>query len=164
MSLRALLQAAKAFEADVVVPHCVRCARPCCGLSDVVLELSFAQTQRLYSITSSKKDFDAALPSMIKKQGDRYYAHGEPCPAYGADKRCGVYSTSTKPQSCSDFPVYDDGDAVTADLRCEAVRDNLAELRKRLRAVAAGRLVEERDPDHPDTFLSFVLSKKKAST
>ncbi|MDP2341706.1 MAG: YkgJ family cysteine cluster protein [Deltaproteobacteria bacterium] len=162
MSVSPLLQAAKAFEADVVVPHCCACERPCCGLTDVVLELSFPQVQALYSITKKKREFDAALPSMIRRQGDRYYAHGEPCPAYETKTQlCKVYATSTKPQSCSDFPVYDDGDAVTADLRCEAVRDQLEGLRARLRAVAPGRIVEERDPDHPDTFISFLIKPLK---
>jgi hypothetical protein len=89
-----------------------------------------------------------------------------------------VYATSTTPQSCSDFPVYDDGDAVTADLRCEAVRAGLDDLRARLRAVAKSgdgvspfksgdgvspfTIVEERDPEHPETFVSFVPRKKKA--
>ena len=167
LSRRALLQAAKAFEADVVVPHCPACSRPCCGLSDVVLELSFPQEQRLYAITRPQKDFDAALPPMIRKQGGAYFAHGAACPAFDTHShRCGVYGTDAKPQSCSDFPVYDDGDAVTADLRCEAVRTNLEQLRARLAAVVAvsgGQLVEERDPDHADTFVSF-LQRPSAKT
>lgn len=158
MSKLALLTAAKKFEADVVIPHCKHCVRPCCGLSDVVLELSFAQVQTLYAITRKKQDFDQSLPAMIRKQGDRYYAHGEPCPAYTQAKTCSIYSTSLKPQSCSDFPLYDDGDAVTVDLRCEAVREHLEELRTRLRAVAGARFQEESDSDHPDVFLSFVPS------
>ncbi len=166
LKTREILREAKAFEADVVVPHCSVCTRPCCGLSDVVLELSFPQAQQLYSITKSKKEFDRALPSTIRKQHDRYYAHGEPCPAYETTtKRCSVYATSTKPQSCSDFPVYDDNDAVTADLRCESVRDQLPMLRTRLRAIVGDRLIETRDVDHPEIFVSFTLrAARKART
>ena len=157
----ALLRAARAFEQDVVIPHCVACARPCCGLSDVVLELNFQQVQALYKIEKPKKAFDRALPTSIKKQGDRYYAHGEPCPAYDlTTKPCGVYGSDLKPQECSDFPVYSDGDVVTADLRCEALRAGLDDLRKRLRA-ADDSVVEERDGAFPDTFLTFTSPKTK---
>ncbi len=32
-----------------------------------------------------------------------------------------VYEKELKPAGCSDFPVYEDGSSVVADLRCEAV-------------------------------------------
>lgn len=158
-ALEALLRAARSFEADVVIPHCVACSRPCCGLSDVVLALDFAQVQALYRIERPKKEFDRALPSSIRKQGERYYAHGEPCPAFDlTTKKCRVYATAQKPQECTDFPVYGDfgeGDGVvTADLRCEALRADLDGLRARLRAVEPA-VVEERDEAFPDTFVTF---------
>ena len=105
-----------AFQREHVIPHCPQCSRPCCALTDVVLDLSFAEVKGLYRITSSKKDFDRALPSSIRTQGGRYYAHGSPCPAFDTTAQtCRVYATSTKPVGCSDFPVYEDGDAVTED-------------------------------------------------
>lgn len=160
MSFDALLRAARAFEAAVVIPHCVSCSRPCCALTDVVLELDFGQVQKLYSITKSKKEFDRALPSSIKKQGDRYYAHGEACPAYDlSTKKCRVYGTSTKPQECSDFPIYEDGDVVTVDVRCEAVRDHLDEFRAAVKV--AGDVVEEADDEFPEFFARFSLRKTK---
>jgi len=163
-----LRAAARAFEEAVVIPHCQACQRPCCGLGDVVLELDFSQVQQLYRIEKPKKEFDRNLPTAIRKQGDRYYAHGEPCPAFNATTRlCTVYQTTTKPQECSDFPIYEDGDVVTADLRCEAVRDNLATLRQQLAESVGGALVEDKDDEFPDTFLAFSSVpevKKRAAT
>jgi Fe-S-cluster containining protein len=159
---RALLRAARAFEASVVVPHCAACRRPCCGLDDVVLALSFGQVQRLYAIEKPRKDFDRALPSTLKKQGDRYYAHGAPCPAYDLSTRqCRVYGTPDKPQECSDFPIYEDGGVVTVDVRCEAVRERLADLRQALRDVAGDDLVEAADDEFPDTFVAFHVASPK---
>ncbi len=145
-----------AFQREHVIPHCPQCSRPCCALTDVVLDLSFAEVKGLYRITSSKKDFDRALPSSIRTQGGRYYAHGSPCPAFDTTAQtCRVYATSTKPVGCSDFPVYEDGDAVTVDLRCEAAREQLPALRARLVEVV-GAVDERRDADFPDTFVSFT--------
>ncbi len=144
-----------AFQREVVLPHCPRCARPCCALTDVVLDLSFAQASALYRIGSSKPSADAALPASLRRQGGRYYAHGAPCPAFDqASHRCGVYGTATKPQGCSDFPVYEDGDVVTVDLRCEAAAGALATLRDRLGAV--GLVDEQADADFPDVFVTFA--------
>lgn len=145
-----------AFQREHVIPHCARCSRPCCALTDVVLDLSFAEVKGLYRITSAKRDFDRALPSSIRTQGGRYYAHGAPCPAFDTTAQtCRVYGTATKPEGCSDFPVYEDGDAVTVDLRCEAAREHLAVLRERL-AAAVGDVDEARDADFPDVFVSFT--------
>lgn len=145
-----------AFQREHVIPHCTRCSRPCCALTDVVLDLSFAEVKGLYRISSSKKAFDRALPPSIRTQGGRYYAHGSPCPAFHTTAQtCGVYGTSSKPQGCSDFPVYEDGEAVTVDLRCEAARQHLPVLRARL-TEALGAVDEARDADFPDTFVSFT--------
>jgi hypothetical protein len=149
------------FQRDVVIPHCPRCSRPCCALTDVVLDLSFGEAKSLYRIASSKKEFDRALPSSIRRQGGRYFAHGSPCPAFNtAAQTCGVYGTSTKPQGCSDFPVYRDGDAVTVDLRCEAARSHLSGLRDRL-ADAVGPIDETRDDEFPDLFVTFVRRPRR---
>ncbi len=146
-----------------MIPHCPRCSRPCCALTDVVLDLSFAEVKGLYRITSSKKAFDRALPPSIRAQGGRYYAHGNPCPAFDlTSQTCGVYGTDLKPRGCSDFPVYEDGDAVTVDLRCEAAREHLPVLRARL-AAAVGAVDEDRDVDFPDTFVSFVARSPPAA-
>jgi Fe-S-cluster containining protein len=143
------------FQREVVIPHCPQCVRPCCALTDVVLDLSFAEVRGLYQITSSRRDFDRALPSSIRTQNGRYYAHGAPCPAFHTTTHsCRVYGTRTKPRGCSDFPVYEDGDVVTVDLRCEAARSHLSVLRAEL-AHALGDVDERRDADFPDTFVTF---------
>ncbi len=153
-----------AFQRERVIPHCPRCSRPCCALTDVVLDLSFAQVQGLYQIASSKKAFDRALPPSIRTQGGRYYAHGAPCPAFDtAAQSCRVYGTATKPQGCSDFPVYEDGEAVTVDLRCEAARAHLPALRERLVA-AVGALDERPDDEFPDTFVTFTRARAGRSS
>jgi Fe-S-cluster containining protein len=116
--------------------------------------------QRLYRITSSKRAFDAPLPPSVRTRDGRYYAHGAPCPAFeSTTQTCRVYATSTKPPGCSDFPVYEDGDAVTVDLRCEAARAGLATLRTGLAAVDF--TVERRDDDFPDTFVAFTRRRRR---
>lgn len=123
----ALHAAAKSYERAAVLPHCPSCKAPCCKLEQVVLELDWPRVERLYSIGSTKRAFDASLrdgsgPPHIRAAGGLYYAFRSPCPAYDeAGKGCRVYGTDTKPPSCDDFPVYADDGALTADLRCEAV-------------------------------------------
>lgn len=160
-ALRAL---AARFQDEHIIPHCVKCAQPCCKLDDVVLDLSFAQVQTLYRIGSTKKAFDQALPPMIKRQGDRYYAHGTTCPAYDtATKLCRVYTTKAKPEGCTDFPIYvDDGDSdddadalLVADRRCEAVRAHEAALVAA--AAKAGATERDVDDDFPDLFLHLRI-------
>ncbi len=150
-----LLAVAKAWERDVVLPHCPQCTRPCCALTDVVLDLSFAEAQALYRIT--KKD---PLPQQLRKQRGRYYAHGARCPAFDDDHRCRVYHTPHKPQGCSDFPLYDDDGELVADLRCEAVRDNVTALEDALlAALDAGQALDVvEDREFADTFLRFVIA------
>jgi Fe-S-cluster containining protein len=122
---RRVQAAIHAYQQQAIIPHCVRCSRPCCALTDVVLDLSWQEAKTLYRIGSSKRTFDEGLqrgePAHIRKQDGRYFAHAAPCPAYREDKRCGVYDTAAKPAGCSDFPVYVDGDVVVADRRCEAL-------------------------------------------
>ncbi len=159
--LDALEARAKKFEADVVIPHCSVCKRPCCALTDVVLDLSFTEAAGLYAIgTNKKKDFDANLPAAIKKQGPRYYAHGTPCPAYDVEgHRCEVYETPKKPRGCSDFPIYSDGDGVTADLRCEAVFAARESLQPLLQAAVGDDVIvhEDEDEQFPDFFVHFSI-------
>jgi Fe-S-cluster containining protein len=133
----------RTHQATHIIPHCPTCSRPCCALTDVVLDLSFTQLQKLYQITSTKRQLDAAVdagrgPSWLKRAHGRYYTHEEPCPAYTTDaanpshKHCAVYGTDAKPNGCDDFPLYVDGDVVVADRRCEAM--NIDVLRAELRA------------------------------
>ena len=143
MTSKDLVAAARLYQEQVVIPHCAVCSRPCCKLDELVLDLDWPRVRALYQITSSRKAFNAALPTNIKEERGTYYAHGQPCPAYDdVTKRCNVYGTDTKPPSCTDFPVYEDGDVITADTRCEAV--NLDELQKRL-----GDVVREHDDEFP---------------
>ncbi len=139
-----LVRAAKAYEARVVIPHCVACSQPCCALHTVVLDMTWKQAQRLYQIKGTKQAIAAALheetapahlQAHLKESHGMFYAHGAPCPAYNTKKSCDVYGTEFKPHACGEFPIYRDGDALTVDLRCEAVDlDALeAELRPKLK-------------------------------
>jgi Fe-S-cluster containining protein len=143
--VRDLVKIAKRWEREHVIPHCAVCSKPCCKLETVVLDLEWSQVRELYKITSSKKQFDQNLPSYIRVQDGKYYAHGEQCPAY-VDAKCSSYEK--RPVSCRDFPIYEDGDAITVDTRCEAV--NLDEIEK-----ALGDVVREPDPAFP-VIVSFV--------
>ncbi len=138
---------------ELIVPHCPRCTRPCCALTDVVLDLSFHEVRALYRIEKSQRDFDRALPLQLKKAQGRYFAHQTPCPAFeSATHRCTVYGTADKPQGCTDFPVYRDGDGLTVDLRCEAAVAALPELQARA-SQAVGEVVQTHDEQFPDAFV-----------
>lgn len=122
-----LAAAAITYQERVVIPHCASCTRPCCKLDELVLEMEWSQARALYKIGGTRHAFDQAVhegtgPEDIRESFGRYYAHGKPCPAYDLEtRRCAVYATPAKPAGCSEFPVYKDGNVVTADLRCEAV-------------------------------------------
>jgi Fe-S-cluster containining protein len=122
-----LVRIAKAYEAKKVIPHCPSCAQPCCKLETVVLDMTWKQAQHLYQIKATRSQFTRMLhedegPPHLKESHGKFFAHKAPCPAYDpAGKGCKVYGTEHKPQACSEFPVYADGDALTVDLRCEAV-------------------------------------------
>lgn len=107
-----------AWQREHIIPHCPECAKPCCNLDELVLDLSKRELAALYQITPKK------LPAHIKAHEGRYYAHGKPCPAY-VDKKCTHYAT--RPEGCRDFPIYQDGDAITVDTRCEAVNADAVE-------------------------------------
>ena len=150
-----LAELAAAYQADAVIPHCTRCRRPCCKLDALVLELEWRQVKALWQIEETRSAFDRRLaagrgPVELRPANGLYYAHTRPCPAYdqGAGT-CRVYGQDVKPVGCSDFPVYEDGGDVIADLRCEAV--DLKALETRLAAALAPgqRLVRHADPDFP---------------
>jgi Fe-S-cluster containining protein len=123
----ALQKAAASYQDARVIPHCTACANPCCRLDSLVLELEWKQVKVLWRIEESRAAFDRQLaagkgPQEIREGNGLYYAHSKPCPAYDETQgSCRVYGQALKPAGCSDFPVYDDGDRLIADLRCEAV-------------------------------------------
>lgn len=122
-----LRDAAAAYQASAVIPHCPQCASPCCKLDKLVLELEWPQVKALWQRLESRPAFDRLLangqgPSEIRAGNGLYYIHTKPCPAYDpAQGNCRVYGQPLKPAGCSDFPVYENAGEVVADLRCEAV-------------------------------------------
>lgn len=122
-----LTLAAANYQVAVVIPHCAVCAKPCCRLDPLVLELDWQQLKALWQINESRAAFDRRLasgkgPEAIRAADGLYYAHRTVCPAYDtAHRSCRVYDRELKPLGCTDFPVYRDRGNVVADLRCEAV-------------------------------------------
>ncbi len=101
----------------------------------MVLEFDWKNLRELYSIALGQKAFDRGLrdgsgPNYVRKQAGLYYTHGSPCPAYdNVTRRCRHYNDRLKPDNCTDFPLYLDGQTIVADLRCEAVdKANLLDL------------------------------------
>ncbi len=160
-----LAAAAAAYQAAEVIPHCPECAKPCCKLESLVLELEWKQIRSFWRLNESRPAFDRRLaagkgPQEIREAGGLYYVHGKPCPAYEAGTGCRVYDQPIKPAGCSDFPVYEDGNVITADLRCEAVDlDALTE--SILRAVGPGYRVV-RKPDEEFPFIVSLTLKRTA--
>lgn len=159
-----LAEAADAYQRAVVIPHCSRCAKPCCRLDPLVLELDWVQLKGLWQVEESRRAFDRRLcsgqgPAEIRAADGLYFAHGKVCPAYDeAGRSCRVYGQDLKPDGCSDFPVYEDGGAVIADLRCEAV-DLAALVAWMADAVGpAYRIVQAPDKDFP--FLVTLMVKR----
>ncbi len=122
-----LAEAAAAYQVAAVIPHCTQCAKPCCRLDTLVLEVQWKQLKSFWRIDESRHAFDRRLasgkaPQEIRAGNGLYYIHGKACPAYDeTGGTCRVYEKELKPAGCSDFPVYEDGSSVVADLRCEAV-------------------------------------------
>lgn len=122
-----LAAAAAAYQAADVIPHCSQCAKPCCKLDALVLELEWKQVKTLWKISEARTAFDRRLasgtgPVEIRESEGLYFVHSKPCPAYvEASGSCSIYGQDLKPLGCSDFPVYEDGGSIMADLRCEAV-------------------------------------------
>lgn len=148
-------EVAAAYQAAAVIPHCASCTKPCCRLDPLVLELDWTQLRSLWRIEESRRAFDRRLssgkgPADIRAADGLYFAHGRVCPAYDeAGKSCKVYGQPLKPAGCSDFPVYEDGGCIVADLRCEAV--DLDALMARLtRSFGKGfRITRSADADFP---------------
>lgn len=163
-----LQKAAASYQEAHVIGHCRQCSRPCCRLDALVLELNWKQVRVLWQREEARPAFDRLLasgqgPKEIRAGDDGlYYVHQRPCPAYDqAQGSCRVYNQPIKPTGCSDFPVYEDGDRIIADLRCEAV--DLEVLTQWL-AEALGpelRIVRSADRDFP--FLVSLTAKRPAS-
>lgn len=159
-----LAAAAAAYQASVVIPHCPTCSNSCCRLDPLVLELEWKQVRTFWQIKEGRAAFDQRLaaglgPQEIRPGNGRYYAHGRPCPAFDeASASCRVYGQSIKPVGCGDFPVYEDGGSIVADLRCEAVDRNA--LTQWIAGVAGSgyRVVASADPDFP--FLVTLTLKR----
>lgn len=150
-----LANEAAAYQAAEIVPHCTACSEPCCKLSSLVLELEWKQLKSFWRIEESRASFDKRLatgkgPEEIREGNGLYYVHGKPCPAYDQNGgTCKVYGQNLKPVGCTDFPVYEDGSHLVADLRCEAV--NIKAFSARI-ARALGddyRIVQSADRDFP---------------
>ncbi len=115
------------YQETVVIPHCAKCAAPCCRLDPLVIELNWKQVKAFWRLDESRAAFDRRLaagqgPEEIRPMNGAYYAHGKVCPAYDeAQHKCRFYDLALKPSGCSDFPLYEDQGSVVADLRCEAV-------------------------------------------
>lgn len=145
-----------------IIPHCPVCTKPCCNLDELVLEMEWRSAQALYQIKSTRAAFDKALhegegPEDLKESHGKYYAHTKPCRAY-VDKKCSVYGTDKKPEGCSDFPLYVDGDAVTADKRCEAV--DVDAIHAQLEQ-ALGRALTRSVDDQFDFFVTFEVPRPR---
>lgn len=164
---QALAAAAAAYQTAAVIPHCTKCLKPCCKLESLVLELNWKQTRTFWRIEEARPAFDKRLasgdgPEEIRAGNGLYYIHGKACPAYDeAGASCRVYGQAIKPAGCSDFPVYEDGSDIVADLRCEAV--DLKALTTEI-ARAAGRefrVVQSADAEFP-FIVSLSLKRQTA--
>ena len=160
-----LAAAAADYQAAVVIPHCPQCSNSCCRLDPLVLELEWKQVRTLWRIDEARAAFDRRLaagqgPQEIRAGNGLYYAHGKPCPAFDeAAANCRVYGQTVKPAGCSDFPVYEDGGVIVADLRCEAV-DRVGLGVALGRAIGPDyRIVADADPDFP--FLVSLEARRK---
>jgi Fe-S-cluster containining protein len=162
-----LAEVAAAFQRAVVIPHCSRCTKPCCRLDPLVLELDWRQLKGIWRITESRRDFDQHLrtgrgPEEIRAADGLYFAHGKVCPAYDETGRsCRVYGRDIKPAGCTDFPVYEDGDAIIADLRCEAV--DLAALVEWVARAAGPAFRIVTSPDKAFPFLVTLTVRRVAA-
>ena len=165
-ALAAELQAAAdSYQKAQVIQHCAVCANPCCRLDRLVLELTWKQVKVFWQLDEARAAFDRRLasgkgPEEIRAADGLYFAHRKVCPAYDeTGHSCRVYGQEIKPVGCSDFPVYADGNCLTADLRCEAV-DIDALVAWVARALGpAYRIVQSADRDFP--FLVTLSVRKQ---
>lgn len=56
-----LAAAAAAYQTADVIPHCTQCAKPCCKLDALVLEMEWKQIKTLWKISDSRAVFDERL-------------------------------------------------------------------------------------------------------
>lgn len=156
-----------AYQAADVIPYCPVCAKPCCKLDKLVLELEWKQVKVLWKLDESRSAFDRRLaagrgPQEIRAADGLYFAHQKPCPAYDdAAHNCRIYGQDLKPVGCSDFPVYEDDGVVVADLRCEAV--DLAALVARLGEALGPEWQVVQTPDRDFPFLVTLSVRRKRS-
>jgi Fe-S-cluster containining protein len=163
-----LATAAAGYQEAEVIPHCRQCRNPCCRLDKLVLELEWKQVKVFWKLDESRQAFDRQLasgrgPVEIRAGNGLYYAHQKACPAYDENiPGCRVYGQEIKPVGCSDFPVYEDGGEIVADLRCEAV--NLEALSRRLSASfgSGWRIARRADEEFP--FLVTLSVRKVPAT
>lgn len=159
-----LAAAAAAYQVADVIPRCAECAKPCCRLESLVLELDWQRIKVLWRLEESRAAFDRRLasgqgPEEIRESDGLYYAYRKPCPAYDeVGCGCRIYDRALKPAGCTDFPVYEDGGRVVADLRCEAV--DIESLTAWLaRAIGPGfRIARSADAEFP-FLVSLSVSK-----
>ena len=124
---KTLTAAAAAYQAENIISHCPQCAKPCCRLDQLVLELDWKELKAIWQLKETRKEFDQRLaagkgPKEIRAGNGLYYGHQKACPAFDeAHGSCKVYDQDIKPPGCSDFPVYENDGDLIADLRCEAV-------------------------------------------
>ncbi|MFZ2266942.1 MAG: hypothetical protein WAV95_05110 [Azonexus sp.] len=152
---RELVAAAAAYQTAAVIPHCAVCAKPCCRLDSLVLELEWQQLKSFWRLEESRPAFDRRLssgqgPEEVRAGNGLYYIHSKACPAYDeAGHACRAYDQALKPAGCTDFPVYEDQGGIIADLRCEAV-DLKALTSEIARTVGSGyRIVQTADEEFP---------------
>lgn len=162
-----LRDVAAQYQQAQVIPHCPNCTKPCCGLSALVLEMEWKQIKFLWKREETRAQFDQLLarqkgPVEIRAANGLYYVHSKPCPAFDqTGVGCRIYDQPLKPAGCSDFPVYEDGNMLTVDLRCEAV--HLNELIPVLTDALGGeyQVVQSADRDFP--FLVALAAEKPRS-
>jgi Fe-S-cluster containining protein len=162
---RILRQLADAYQAEVVIPHCHSCRRPCCRLETLVLELDWRRLKGLWELTISRGEFDRTLeagkgPPEVRANGGLYYAHGRTCPAFDEGSGlCRVYGGPLQPLGCRTFPVYEDRGGLVADLRCEAL--DAEALAGRVRAALGGEFAVAARPDPEFPFLVSLLCRRR---
>lgn len=164
-----LRAAAAAYQAAAVVPHCTQCSQPCCWLQTQVLELNWKQVKVFWKLDETRTAFDQRLaagqgPQELRAGNGLYYAHRKTCPVYDPVQRnCTVYDQPLKPVGCSDYPVYEDGDCVVADQRCEAV--DIAALQAEILQTLGPdwRIVRSANPDFPFLITLTARSTRRSS-
>ena len=163
-----LTAAAADYQVAAIIPHCAECAKPCCRLDPLVLELNWKQLKAFWQIGESRTAFDRRLssgkgPVEIRAGNGLYYAHRKVCPAYDEGHRsCRVYDRELKPSGCTDFPVYVDRGSVIADLRCEAVDLNVLATWISRSVGREFRIVQSADTEFP--FMVSLSVRRVAST